>query len=374
MKILISGGHLTPALALMDYVGKHAAQTQIVLVGRAFNRDIDLQPSQEKREASKRHVKFIELKAAKLGSLHPVKIIPQIFVLIASLIKSLSIIADQRPDVFVSFGGYLALPLAVAAWILRVPIVTHEQTRAVGISNQLIAHLANRIAISFPSSTPYFPKHKTVLTGNLVRSELLNPHPVKPEWLKTDNNLPLLYITGGSQGSEVINMTIKNILPQLTKDWQIIHQCGAQSNQRSYLTELEQAKNQLPISKRSRYTVKEWVTTEELSWIYKHARLVVSRAGANTTYELIYFSIPAVLIPLPFAHHHEQEKNAQNLVETGGALLIHQKQLSGEVLLDAIAYINRRYKACRQKLAQLTVIRDADQQLWELIQAVAVKK
>ncbi len=374
MKTLISGGHLTPALALMDYILNQAPLTEIVFVGRAYNRETDLQPSQEIQEASLRQIKFIEMKAAKLGSKHPLKLLPQLFIFIGSLFKALSIVVNQRPDVFVSFGGYLALPLAVAAWLLRVPVITHEQTRAVGVSNQLIAHLAERIAISFPSSAPYFPQHKTVLTGNLIRPQLLAPNPPQPSWFSADQNLPLLYITGGSQGSEVINMTIKNILPQLTKDWQIIHQCGADSSQRSYLTELQQAKDQLPKSKKSRYVVKEWVTTEELSWIYQHTRLVVSRAGANTTYELIYFSIPAVLIPLPFAHHQEQDKNAHSLVETGGAILIPQKQLSGDILLESIAQINRKYKACRQKLGHLTVIRDADQQLWELIQAVAVKK
>jgi len=373
MKLIISGGHLTPALALMDYAIARYPQTEFVFVGRKYNRESDHQLSQEFQETHQRHVKFIALQAARLTWHHPLKLFPQSFIFVFSLFRALSIMANHRPDVMISFGGYLALPLAIAAWLLRIPIVTHEQTRAVGVSNQLIAHLAQKIAISFPSSAIYFPPHKTVLTGNLVRPQLLKNDYPQPSWLKVDEKLPLLYVTGGSQGSEVINMTIKNVLPHLTKEWQVIHQCGADSSKRSYLSELEETKKLLPKTRRARYHIREWVTTEELSWIYHHARLVISRAGANTTYELIYFTIPAVLIPLPFAHHQEQAINAQSLVDSGGAVLLQQKQLSNEVLLDAISHLNRKYKASRQKLAKLAIVRDADKQLWELIQAVATK-
>lgn len=371
MKLVISGGHLTPALALIDYLTKNQQSTEVIFVGRRYNRDSDNQPSQELREAEQRQLEFIPMRAARLNLRQPLRLFPEIFVFIGSLFKSLSIMTNNRPDVFVSFGGYLAFPLAVAAWILRIPIITHEQTRAVGVSNQVIAHLAQKVAISFPSSAEFFPKHKTVVTGNLVRPQLLDKNPSRPKFLDKMPAQPILYVTGGSQGSEVINMTIKHLLPQLTKDWQVIHQCGAASDNRSYLEELELSRSRLPKSRQANYVVREWITTEELSWIYRHARLVVSRAGANTTYELIFFSIPAVLIPLPFAHHQEQQKNAQSLVDTGGALIVQQNNLSAQTLLDAIKSLNRKYKASRHKLSQLTIIRDADQQLWELIQSVA---
>jgi UDP-N-acetylglucosamine--N-acetylmuramyl-(pentapeptide) pyrophosphoryl-undecaprenol N-acetylglucosamine transferase len=237
----------------------------------------------------------------------------------------------------------------------------------VGFSNQFIGKIAKKIAISFPESAEFFPSHKTVLTGNLIRKQLLQKNPKKPEWFTETATLPLLYITGGSQGSEVINTTVSQMLSRILKDWQVIHQCGTASESRSYLSELEQKKSQLTKAQRERFFIREWVSELELAWIYKHATAAISRAGANTTQELTYNRLPAILIPLPFSHYQEQQKNAEALSSTGGAILIPQKHLSPETLLTALETIRTKNQACRRKLAELTVSEDADQKLYTLI-------
>jgi UDP-N-acetylglucosamine--N-acetylmuramyl-(pentapeptide) pyrophosphoryl-undecaprenol N-acetylglucosamine transferase len=349
MRILVSGGHLTPALAFIDYVQQDHQDDEVVFVGREFSRESDKQVSRERVEVEARNVQFIAFSAQKSAQSLATTLLkmPR---LAGSVLKAIAIVSKQKPDVFLSFGGYVAVPLAVACWLQQIPVVTHEQTRAVGVSNQFIGRIAKKIAISFPDSKQFFPSHKTVVTGNLLRKQLTKRLLQKPDWLESSSDLPMLYITGGSQGSEVINTTISQMLPRLLKEWQVIHQCGADSNQRSYQTELKRRKQQLTKPQQARYWIREWLTEPELAWIYKHATAVVSRSGANTTQELAFHCVPSVLIPLPFSHFQEQQLNAEALAKTGGAIIIQQKQLTVDTLLEALDQLKSKNNACRRKL------------------------
>lgn len=371
MTILISGGHLTPALAFIDYIQTKHPEVNIVFVGRKYTREKEKQISREKEEVSARSIKFIELSAAKLSASNPFAIIQIAIRFISSIFHTLTIIKNAKPNVFVSFGGYIAVPIAIASWIHRVPLITHEQTRSVGISNQLIGRLANKVAVSHPESQQYFPKHKVTVTGNLIRKQLLKKSAPKPSWYSTDSTLPLLYITGGSQGSEVINATVSQSLTRILRDWIVIHQCGAASQTRSYLRELERRKSQLNRAQKNRYFIKEWITEQELAWIYKHAKAAISRAGANTTQELTYYKLPAVLIPLPFSHFQEQQKNAEALAQTGGTFIIAQKNLSPDSLLETLEILRTKNQACRRKLAELVAPADADKKLYDLVTTIS---
>lgn len=370
MKMLISGGHLTPALAFIDYLQTNHKDISIIFIGREYSRESDKQLSREREEIGVRNIEFFSLSAAKLADRSPLNILRQVYKFFASLFTTVSIISTHKPDVFVSFGGYLAVPIAVACWLQRVPIITHEQTRSVGIGNQLIGRLAKKIAVSFPESQTFFPASKTIVTGNLIRKQLLKKNPTKPEWFNSDVKLPLLYITGGSQGSEIINMTIVQVLARILRDCTVIHQCGTASETRSYATELEQKKLQLSKAQQSRYYIREWVTEQELAWIYKHAAVAISRAGANTTQELTYNRVPAVLIPLPFSHYQEQQKNAEALSSTGGAIIIPQKHLTPQSLLDAIDKLQAKNQSYRRKLAELEISENADKKLYKLVTEV----
>lgn len=373
MKILLSGGHLTPALAFIDYVNEHHSKDTILFAGRAYSRETDEQPSREKKETEIRKVNFIQFEAVKSGD-NILATLSKTPLFLSSVIKASQIISKHKPDVFLSFGGYLAMPLAVAAWLHQVPVVTHEQTRSVGISNQFISRFAKKIAISFEESKRFFPASKTVVTGNLLRKKITKRIKNKPSWLHSESTLPLLYVTGGSQGSEVINTTISQMLPRLLKDWQVIHQCGAATSQRNYLAEIEQRKQKLNKAQKNRYWVREWITEEELSWIYTHATVVVSRAGANTTQELAFHCVPSVLIPLPFSHFQEQQLNAEALAKTGGAIIISQKQLTSDNLLQAIEQIRSKHNACRRKLKDMSIRIDADKQVYKLLKEVVPAK
>jgi UDP-N-acetylglucosamine--N-acetylmuramyl-(pentapeptide) pyrophosphoryl-undecaprenol N-acetylglucosamine transferase len=371
MKVLISGGHLTPALALIDYIQEFKPDVDIVFIGRQFARAADGQRSLEEDETAARSVPFYPLDAGKLGQRSLAGWISQGIRFLKSLPRAYSLVRALQPTVAVSFGGYLAVPVSLACWLQRIPVITHEQTRSVGISNQLISRVAAKVAVSYPESAKYFPPHKVSVTGNLIRKQLTIKRPAAPGWWRGDLSLPLLYVTGGSQGSEVLNATVSQCLPRLLRQWSIVHQCGGATKHRNYREELEARRSQLSKNQQQRYIIKDWISDRELAWIYRSATAVVSRAGANTTLELTYHRLPSVLVPLPFSHHREQQRNAEALAAVGGAILLPQKTLTPDSLIEALETIRSRHQSFRRKLEQIDIPIHADREVFALVEEVA---
>ncbi len=368
MKILISGGHLTPALALCDYVKAEYPEHTLVFVGRKFSQDNLKQLAHEYEETARRKITFVTFWAPRLqqtGSLFQTALIPLRF--LVAIIRALLILIWQRPKVLVSFGGYLAVPLSIAAWLLRIPVVTHEQTRVMGKANLWIAKLARKVAVSFEDTARYFPATKVVVTGNPLRSSLLNKATQKPTWIETSVRKPILYVTGGNQGSQVINTLIEQMLPSLTKSWLVIHQCGNPTISTNYKRTLDRAKKKLPKTHQSSYHVFEWLPETELAWVYQHASCVLSRAGANTLSELIALKVPSLLIPLPFSPQDEQQRNAEWLNQAGGALVIPQKELSAERVLSDLQYIRNHHLDLKASLGHIKSHPNAAQMLYQVI-------
>jgi UDP-N-acetylglucosamine--N-acetylmuramyl-(pentapeptide) pyrophosphoryl-undecaprenol N-acetylglucosamine transferase len=370
MKILISGGHLTPALAVIDYIQAHHPEDEVVFVGRLYSQDKLKQQSQEYNEITKRNIEFVTFSGPRLRSPQVIDRARYVSTMLPSIWRAIQVVKDVNPDVYLSFGSYVAVPFAIAAAIHKVPIVTHEQTRAVGEATKFIARFAQKIAISHESSRPYLPSSKVVVTGNPIRTQLFKKQS-RPEWIKAEPKKPVLFITGGNQGSEILNTIVQQSLRQLVKQWFVIHQCGGATSHRNYLRELEQTQGNLPQTVRGDYVAKEWVSESELGWIYQNATAVVARSGANTTQELAAMQLPAILIPLPFAHYDEQTLNAKWLSEGGGAILLPQKELNPETLVAQTQKVGRYSKSMRQKLKQFAVLRDGSEKVYQLLRSVA---
>ncbi|MBU0978288.1 MAG: UDP-N-acetylglucosamine--N-acetylmuramyl-(pentapeptide) pyrophosphoryl-undecaprenol N-acetylglucosamine transferase [Patescibacteria group bacterium] len=373
MKILISGGHLTPALALIDYVKLNKPQIELAFAGRLYSQSGRSQRSREQQEIKKRQIAFFSLHAVRFANIDfwllPLSL-PQFF---WSLIQAQVIFGKTKPDIFLSFGGYLAVPLALIAKLKGIPIITHEQTTKLGLANQLISRMAVKTAVSYTQTLCQIPKKKGVLTGNPMRAEILLDQP-QPEFLPQVDK-PVIYVTGGSLGSEIINTTLAQILPQLLKKYIVIHQCGPATKHRSYAGELDRLVNQLPKPHQQRYFVRDWIESADLAWIYRHASCVVSRAGANTTLELKQTATPCVLIPLPFAYNDEQLKNAKDLARTGGCLIIEQRQLGSQMLFEAIQQVIQHHYQYHQKmLANAVKTQLATQALLEVVEGVVNDK
>lgn len=369
MKILLSGGHLTPALAFLDYA--LAQKQEVVFVGRLWAQEQGKQTSFEKQEVEKRNVRFIQFSSGKISP--GLSLLVEGPKVLTSFWKARKIFQQEKPDVFVSFGGYLAVPLALAAWRAGVPIVTHEQTRSRGLANAVIAQFATEVAVSYPDTIQFFPAGKTVLVGNPVRQQIFQKNTPKPDWVTRDLHKPLLYITGGSQGAQVINSTAADVLPELTKDWIVIHQCGKPTHHINNFQKLEERRQSLPKEQQRNYMVREWLSDLEQAWVYGHAHGVLTRAGANTVQELLVLGKPAIFVPLLDARDDEQTKNARVMVDAGAALLIPQKELSGSRLLSTLTEFQDKYQILLHSAQHLQTKFDttADQRLYEVVQKVA---
>lgn len=367
MKIALCGGHITPALALIDFVQTNHPEDQLVLLGRTYAQSNKGQVAHEKELALHRGIAFIPFEGVKWGAQSGLSKITVIFSVFLAFFKALLVLLKLRPAVLVSFGGYLAVPLSYAAWVLRIPVVTHEQTYCAGVANQWIGKIATAIALSHDSSRESFPARKTTVVGNLLRAGLFQPNPPKPAWVKRKGTRPIIYITGGSQGSEVINSVVQQALPKLLKQYRVIHQCGKETTVRSYLQELQAAAAKLG-SLADRYWVQEWYSENELAWILQHTTVAVSRAGANTVDELSACQVPTIYIPLPYARDEEQKKNTQAAVSAGGAVLLEQKDLNAHTLLSQIEQTERMADTMRSQLSIFAYQSNAPKSFYRLIQ------
>lgn len=328
MKVCIIGGHLSPAIAVIDALGKEHA---IVFIGRKYSFEADRTESLEYHTIQERKIPFIELKTGRVQRKLSSQTIPSLLKVPKGFFQALRILQKEKPDIVVGFGGYLSLPVCLAAYILRIPFVIHEQTLEAGLANKVIGKLADAICISFETSKQFFPRKKCVLTGNPLRPEIIAVKQTKKE----KREIPSIFITGGSTGSHAINILIAEILPSLLTQYTVTHQTGA-ANEGEDAKMLSHLVDNLQNDSRDRYTQKEFMTAKEIATHLYHADLVISRSGMNTTTELLYLEKPCLLIPLPHGQKMEQLQNARYLKEQGLAEIIDQQSIMKEEFLEKI--------------------------------------
>jgi UDP-N-acetylglucosamine--N-acetylmuramyl-(pentapeptide) pyrophosphoryl-undecaprenol N-acetylglucosamine transferase len=366
--IAVTGGHLTPALAYIDYVLTTDTQVKFVFLGRAYSQPSTGQLAREKYEAELRAIPFYEIDAPTLQFYFSPKLITQWFAFLKAIWHSWQILRSTKPSATLSFGSYLAVPVVLASWLLGIPVITHEQTATAGSASRLIAVFAQKIALSFASSQQFFNASKTTVTGNPIRTAITHPTTKPPSWLATPlPKKPLILITGGNQGSAIINSTIQQLLPDLVKEYVIIHTCGASTATANYQTELLANKRQLPPRYHAHYYVKEWLTEVELGWVLAHCQGVVARAGANTVTELIATKTPAILVPLPFAKYNEQQLNAELITKKGGGILLLQSQLSPVTLKSKLTELVTHYATYQSAFSKIKIMTNGSEELHKLV-------
>lgn len=369
MTLYITGGHLTPALAVIDEIIKRNDPVTIRFIGREFSQTKTAQSSHERREIERRALPFIPVTASKFHRTHIGQNFFELMKFPISLVQVIQEFRKQKPDVVLSFGGYLAFPVCLLGKLFGARVITHEQTKVAGLANQIIGFFADTIALAHSESAQYFPAGKTIVTGNPIREVLFREYKTPPNWF-TDGykSKPLLYITGGSQGSHIINQTITALLPKLVTQYYVVHQCGV-SVDSSTLKDLLHEREKLPIEFQDNYQVREWIEEREVSFLFRNARFVICRAGANTVMELTLTGTPAIFIPLAFAYNDEQQKNASSLVSAGGAILLMQKDLFPETLADAIAEMEMHYDSYKLAMRHESegLIKNGANQLRKLI-------
>ncbi len=247
-----------------------------------------------------------------------------------------------RPQVVLSKGGYVGFLPGLAAYCLRIPLFLHESDSVLGLSNRLLAYLAQKIFVAFPLETyrslPPAIRRKLISTGLPVSDVLRQATPLR-RYAAT----PTILITGGSQGARQINDLISGILPQLLNKYRLFHLSGKLD-----YPELKERREKLPAVLRDNYELHSF---KPLQTLLRQADLVISRAGATTIFELAAAGKPVILIPLPGSANRHQEKNAHQLAKRGAALVLTGRKLSPPALLDTIRRLMTR-EAARTKLAQ----------------------
>lgn len=334
IKTLVTGGHMTPAFAVIAEMKSQGFQ-KFLWVGHKFNQAGNKEPSAEYQTVRKMGLPFIDLKAGKLnrswggdrmaGMINLMKV-PWGFA------HSFWIILRHQPQIIMSFGGYLALPIVIWGKLLGKKVLTHEQTVVTGLTNKILPKFADKVLITWPTSQKFYPEHKTVLTGNPLREEIFKH---TSDNYKFNNSLPVVYVTGGNQGSHKLNVAIFEQLPELLKFCNVIHQTG-NSSLTDDANKANQLKLSLPASIKNRYIPKTFIFGDEIGEVFAKSELVVARSGANTVYEILALGKMAIFVPIPWVTHNEQFLNAQLVADTGLATILEEKRLNGINLSSTI--------------------------------------
>jgi UDP-N-acetylglucosamine--N-acetylmuramyl-(pentapeptide) pyrophosphoryl-undecaprenol N-acetylglucosamine transferase len=325
-KIVITGGHHNSALVVAEELRRRGHK--VIWFGHRFTMLADRRPGGEYREVTRAGFEFIEIKSGKLSRRNRlVYLLRYPF----GFGQSFFYLVKFKPDLIVSFGGHLALPAVICGWLLGIPSVTHEQTVVSGLANRAIGFFAKKIFVSWPSSLKHFPARKVVLTGLPLRPEIFKPQ----TGIKFKDELPVIYVTGGKQGSHFINQAVKDCLVDLLADYNLIHQSGSSTLYNDF-SELKKLKKSLPSKLRQRYLVRDYIFKEEIGAVFKMADLIVGRSGAHTVCESAALGKPAIFIPIPWSRGDEQFKNAQILVKAGSAEILAQEELSGQNLSQLV--------------------------------------
>jgi len=328
MRIVITGGHLTPAIAVIKKL-QQSAGWKILFIGRKQTTEGDQSLSVEFQTISQLGVNFVNINAGRLQRWPTRYSLISFLKIPLGFFQSLFYLFRFRPDVILSFGSYVALPVVLSGWLLRIPVITHEQSFSPGLANRLIAPLSKKIAISWPETARFFPAKKVVLTGNPLRPEILSIS-YKQSAIR---HLPAIYITGGSQGAHALNEVVRKALPTLLRKYQLIHQCGPLTRYQDY-QKLKAQSEKLKTVLKKRYQLKKWFSSKETADILGQVDLVVSRAGANIITELAFLNKPALLIPLSFGR--EQQENADRIAQTGLVKILSEEKLTPKSFLTAI--------------------------------------
>jgi UDP-N-acetylglucosamine--N-acetylmuramyl-(pentapeptide) pyrophosphoryl-undecaprenol N-acetylglucosamine transferase len=342
MRVMVTGGgtggHVAPAMAVIaELQRRHGSSLTLAYAGSAAGL--------EARLAGEAGIEFIAIASGKLRrssrgvrGLLTVANVRDVFRVPIGVLQALRTVRRFRPDVVLSTGGYVAVPIAVAAGLLRRPVIVHEQTVTFGLANRLSARFARVIALSFDGSADMVPsamRSKVVVTGNPVRSEILSGDrergvagfAIDP----ADGDLPVLFVTGGAQGSRMVNTAVRDALDALTDECVIIHQCGGNDAEA-----LASHHASLPPVAQRRWVLRPFLTASEMGDAYALADVVVARAGAGTVTEVCVLGKATVFVPLVPTSHDEQTRNAQRVVDAGGALIVRQADCRADTLLATV--------------------------------------
>jgi len=335
MRVLVSGGgtggHIYPALAIATSL-RREYQAEILFLGSDDGLEKEIVPAAGFALAT--------IKAGKLRRYVSLETITGVMRVPLGMFQAMSIVRKFRPDVAFTSGGYVAVPAALATRVNGVPLLMHQQDVPPNLSNRLAAPLATRISVAFADSLPYFPARKTLLLGNPVRQVMLDVRDTTPQaaraGLGLDAGVPLLLVTGGSQGARHLNQVVCQALPGLLEHCQVLQISGKDlyNETRAQADSLLADQDE---TLRRRYRLVPYLN-EEMPLALQAADLVLCRSGASTLSELATLGKPSILVPLsPAVGGSAQQENAAMFERKRAAIVISNDDLRADILVERIA-------------------------------------
>lgn len=325
MKLVLSGGgtggHVFPAIALAKkWID---ADDEVIYIGGA--------KSIEEKIAKKEGINFYSIPVKPL----PRKLNFDLFTSVVSnfkaVLKARKILKEEKPDLVVGTGGYVSGATILAAWLLKIKTLIHEQNSVPGLTNKISARFVDQIAISYKESADYFntKDEKLVLTGNPVRKKILEVNSKKAKnQLEISNDKKVLLVMGGSQGATSINQLMLEIYNDLLKidNLVIIHITGED--------DFHKVKTRLESNINNELIISPFI--DNIEYPLASADLIISRAGAISIAEITSLGLPSILIPYPHAINNHQYKNARVLEKAGAALIYKDDQLNSKEILNEV--------------------------------------
>lgn len=353
-RIVLTGGgtagHVTPNIALLPRL-------------KELGYDIHYIGSYdgiERKLIEQCHIPYYGISSGKLRRYFDWKNFSDPFKVMKGYRQARALLKKLNPDVVFSKGGFVSVPVILAAKHRKIPAIIHESDITPGLANKLAIPNASKVCCNFPETLKYLPAEKAVLTGSPIRKELLSGnrlHGLTYCHFKPDK--PVIMIIGGSSGSQFINEVVRSLLPELLEKYQVLHLCGKGNLDAS-------------LNGTAGYAQFEYAN-QELSDLFAAADIVISRAGANAICELLALRKPNILIPLSAnASRGDQILNAHSFERQGYSVVIEEEQLSNVVLSDTIhkLFENRsQYTQAMEKSEQLNSVETVVQ----LIEQVAKK-
>lgn len=253
------------------------------------------------------------------------------FRVIKGYTEARKILKELKPDIVFSKGGYVSVPVVRAAASLKIPCIIHESDMTPGLANKLCIPVAKKVCCNFPETMQYIPEDKAVLTGSPIREELSKGNKIAAlDLCGFDANTPVIMVIGGSLGAANVNKAVRDALPKLLKDFQVVHICGKDKIDNMLLTT-------------KGYKQFEYVKAE-LKDIFAMADVVISRAGANAICELLALQKPNLLIPLMAGSRGDQILNARSFESQGYSKVLMEDDITTQLLVDSVheLYFNKK--------------------------------
>ncbi len=337
MKVLLTGGgtagHVTPNVALIEHFRKLDMDVAYVGSVTGIERDI----------IANLGVRYFSISSGKFRRYFDWRNLVDPFRIIRGLLQSLVICLRERPQVVFSKGGFVAVPVVVAAWLLRIPVICHESDVTPGLATRLCSPLVKIICVNFPQTIQYLKGAKTLVTGTPIREGLLKGDDRSGrDVLSFTKDKPIVMVFGGSLGAARINAVVRSALDELLCRYQVVHVVGAGNLDDRFAS--------------TGYVQREYLH-EEFGDVLAAAEVVVARAGANSIYELLVTRKPHILIPLSLsASRGDQLDNARTFSSVGYSRMLDDSSLDDESLVSLIDSVYQNRESIVKEIEKFEVI------------------